>query len=39
MTVAPLPPERFEGVLSPEAAVRLDERIGQAHHVLDGRTV
>ncbi len=39
ITVAPLSPERFKGVLSPEAALRLEETIATANLVLDGRTV
>ena len=39
MAVGPLSPERFKGVLSPEASIRLDETIAEAHHVLDGRAV
>ena len=39
VAVGPISPERFKGVLSPEAAIRLDETIAEAHHVLDGRAV
>ena len=39
VAVGPLPPERFKGVLTAEAALRLDETIAEARLVLDGRAV
>jgi len=39
VTVTPLPPGRFAGVLAPEAAMRFEETVARGRELLDGRTV